>query len=509
MVAMRARTVFFAFGLALLAIAGCEKNEGVFPENQMPHTYLSIINASGPTDTTDYRKILHWWGSDRDGKVTGYLIRWTGDWEPAAGTRYDYRGLAYTLTTATDDTFDVPVSGDFATRSFTVRAVDDRGLVDSLGVTQSYQVTNHIPDIQWNPDFVLPDTSLAAVSFSWRASDLDGRATIHTFKLWLDDDVQHTRTVSDTIASVRPEDFLDRVDGVHTLHIRGYDNAQTPTPETLEHTWYVRWPQDQPYLLIRQYTASGALDKWDRRVYEAILKEMAGGLEHVYVIDMNKGHDFATAEEIDPLFSLFDGVAWLTGPYDQVNDAKMVRNLSKAVPGMLAYANRGGRMLIIGQSVLGTNAALSSRFARDELGIPRFFRRIAVEPGEVTSTSLPLAKGQFVYFGAGSPSESLQVLSTSNQVDFFLAPTSPGTGRYWVAPGTLRRMLGRNTDPSQDSTAAYLGIISSVGQGRITIVTNGYARLFPNPPSSGEYPLPDDLLDLQEGLAFFREALLP
>jgi hypothetical protein len=501
---MRARTLFTALALALAAIAGCESDKGTFPANQMPQTYLSIISPDGMADTTDYRKILNWWGTDQDGKVTGYLIRWTGEWSPPAGTVYEYGGMAYSLTTATQDTFNIPVEGTFAAQTFTVRAVDDQGLVDSIGVTQGFQVTNNIPHIRWNPDFVLPDTTLAATSFSWNAADLDGRKTITDFRYWLDDDSLQARSVSDTVVSVRPEDFPDRVDGVHTIHVRGYDDARTPTQELLTHTWYVQWPQDQPYLLIRQYTAESQLDRWDRKVFQAILSDIAGGLEHVYVIDMNAGPDFATKEEVEPLFSLFESVAWLIGPYDVANDAKMVRNLKTAEMGMRSYIEGGGRVLLVGQSVVGTEGGLSSTFTKNDLGISTFYRKIATEPGDVTTTSLPLNSNEFVRFGNDASPDSLKVQRSCPAVDYFLDPVMPGSGRYWIAPGTLRRMIGRDTDPSQDSTAAYLGVVSGIAQGRITVVTTSYARLFPN-PGTGE-PLPQDI---QEGIKLFREALVP
>jgi len=219
------------------------------------------------------------------------------------------------------------------------------------------------------------------------------------------------------------------------------------------------------------------------------------------VIDMNTGNDFATAAEIDPLFSLFEGVAWLTGPYNVANDAKMVRNLKTAESGLRSYVARGGRVLLIGQSVIGTDGALSSKFIKEDLGIPRFYRKIAVEPGEVTTTSLALSTNEYVRYGNGTPPDSLKVYSTMLWVDYFLAPLSPGTGRYWIAPGTIRRMIGRDTDPSQDSTAAYLCVQSNLQAGRITVVTASYARLFPRLGASD--PLPEEALKL------FREALLP
>ncbi|MBM3286823.1 MAG: hypothetical protein FJY88_05680 [Candidatus Eisenbacteria bacterium] len=498
---MKARSAIVTALFVLLVLLGCVQDEGSLPENQMPRTYLSILEPGTIVDTTDYRKALRWWGTDLDGEVTGYLIRWDGGWEPPAGTRYDYQGQIYSFTTATEDTFDVPIGGELATRTFTVRAIDDLDLVDARGPSQSFYLSNHIPHIEWNPDLALPDTSLAAFGFGWRVTDFDGRSTVSRFKLWIDSDSANARTVTDTVAAVRPEDFPERVDGDHTIHVRAYDDAMAASAVTLTHTWHVRWPQDARWLLLRQFTAEGQVDKWDRVNYRAMLDEVAGG--SLYEIDMVTGPNFATTAEIEPLCSLFEGVIWLSSYIDPANEIKMARNLRTAEEGLKLYAERGGKVLLIGQSLLGSDGGLSDRFAREALGISEFFRKVPVEPGEITTTSLPLGRNEYVYYAAGAEEDSLRVFSSSPQTEFFPQPRSPASGRYWVRPGTVRRMSGRETTPDQTAIPAYVGVISEHGAGTVGVVTCAYGRLFPNPPGQ------PDPAQLQEGFRFFREVLQP
>jgi hypothetical protein len=67
----RARARLAGAGLvALCLLLGCAREQAPLPENRPPHTYLEI---QGDTlSVTNYHTILHWWGTDADGRVTGY-----------------------------------------------------------------------------------------------------------------------------------------------------------------------------------------------------------------------------------------------------------------------------------------------------------------------------------------------------------------------------------------------------------------------------------------------------
>lgn len=483
--------------LLLLFQSGCEEDVGQIPENQAPITYLSIVGAD--FDSTDYRKILHWWGTDTDGEVSSYLIRWNGGWIPPAGTEREYLGLTYSQTTATQDTFDVPLHGTGGLRSFTVRAIDDQDLIDPTGVTQEFPLKNNAPSLSWNPSLPRPAVSLPAVAFGWNPTDFDGRSTVTTFKMWLDGDSANAVTVTDTTVALFPDDFGDRIDQERTVYVQAFDDALASS-NIISHTWTVESPRGD-WLLIDQITGAGS-DAWDRPVFEAVLDSITAGSLHV--IDLVDGPDFVTEQEIAPLFALFEGVVWVTGPYKEANDIKMASNLRTAERGIRAYVESGGKVLIAGQSAIGTRGGLSDRFMQEMLGVPDYYE-IRVEPEGTRITDLVLTRNEYVYFEVEGQVDSLMAISTSRRVDYFLGPISPGTGLYWVPPGALEQMSGSSPIPEQNVNPAYLGAIAEHGEGRICLVTNSYARFFPRQAGyEGDWEAA-----IHEAVRLFREVFSP
>ncbi len=69
-------------------IAGCEVDPGRPHGNLPPSTWLSVQAHTSGLDTTNYRQVLYWWGSDPDGEVVAYAYRWSGAWRAPAD--YDH-----------------------------------------------------------------------------------------------------------------------------------------------------------------------------------------------------------------------------------------------------------------------------------------------------------------------------------------------------------------------------------------------------------------------------------
>jgi hypothetical protein len=494
---MRKRIRLALIALLLGAIPACEQNKGVYPPNLAPKTYLSIVGDT--LSSTDYRKILHWWGTDPDGAIDGYLIRWSGGWTPAEGTSREYGGETYEFTRATQDTFPVPLDGTSGVRRFTVRAVDAEGLVDPGGASQSFPLHNNAPTLEWNPALPRPASGYPAVAFGFRPTDFDGRATVNRYEIWLDDDSLNARTVTDTIVGLYPEDFgSDHSTRERTFHVRAYDDARAPS-NTLSHTWTVHWPQSD-WLKIDQVPPTGNLANWDRQFYAAVIDSVLGPTFDR--IDLYNGADFTTPEEIGPLLSLFKGVMWLTGPYIAANETKLARNLAMAEGGIREYVQNGGRMLLIGQSVLGSGGGLSNVFANEVLGIPEFFEQWTdiQDPG-TGSTNIPMSTR--VYMQPGGDADTLHVYNIPNFVDYFREPAAPAAGLYWVRPGVLRTETGNAIVPDQGLDPAYAAVSASYGQGKITVVATAYARLY------DVLRNPEWRQTIGEGIRLFRETLQP
>jgi hypothetical protein len=228
------------------------------------------------------------------------------------------------------------------------------------------------------------------------------------------------------------------------------------------------------------------------------------GTGNVYTYDLIDAPDFVTVEQIEPLFSLFRGVVWVTGPYQESNDLKMARNLRTAEAAITAYVETGGRLFLAGQTIIGHRGGISLEFAQEMLGIPEYYQ-IRIEPEGTTVTDLDLNRETPVLFESGGQPGSLYSISSATRVDYFLAPTSPGVGVYWVAPGALREMIGRDTVPVQDADPAYLGVVAHHGDGTICLITTSYARLFPR-----QYGYEGDWgATIHEAVRLFREVLSP
>jgi len=494
---MRPRALLAALLFVALASPGCEEDVGTLPDNLTPLTYLSIVGAD--LDTTNYRKILHWWGTDADGEVRAYLIRWDGGWVPPTGTAQVYEGLTYSRTTATRDTFNVPLGGTFGRRTFAVRAIDDHNAVDPNGVLQEFPLTNSAPTLAWNPALPRPTRSLPAVAFGWNPADFDGRGTVTTFRIWLDGDSASAKTVvRDTIAALFPEDFGDRIDRERTVYVQALDDAHTVS-NIVSHTWTVEKPRGD-WLLIDQITGPGA-NTWDRPFFSAVLDSVTGGSLHT--LDLASGSDFVTEKEIEPLFTLFRGVVWVTGPFDESNDGKMARNLRLAEEAISSYVRGGGEFLLAGQTTVGYGGGLGSDFAQEVLGISEYYEIVDPNDPRNRVTDLVLSADSYIRFERNGQPDSLKVYTTSTRVDYFPAPLLPGTGLYWVPPGALKLMSGRNPTPSQDADPAYLGVVADYGAGRICLITNSYARLFPRSTGyEGDWGEA-----IGEGVRLFREVL--
>jgi hypothetical protein len=163
------RTGAFALAAATaLASLHCAREEAPYPINQPPATYLAVVGDS--LNTANYHIILDWWGTDRDGTVIGYAYRWSAPWRPAEDDSLWWEDTGWTFTSATRDTFDVPIEGAQAVRTFFVRAIDNDLAGDPEPARQVFRLENAVPIIAWtdttrHPTLARP--SLPAISFAF------------------------------------------------------------------------------------------------------------------------------------------------------------------------------------------------------------------------------------------------------------------------------------------------------------------------------------------------------
>ena len=468
-----------ALGLAALALAallgGCTVDETAPTANLAPRTYLSITGDS--LNVTPYRTILHWWGTDMDGRVIGYAYRWDGPWHPAPGDSLWWEDSTWVFTPATLDTFDVPIHGSYAERTFTVRAIDNALLADPEPRTQRFRLKNSPPVIVWTDTTRFPTLlrpSLPAISFAWEPTDYDGQGTIAYARLWLDvapgeDSAASAITVvGDTLGAFFPEHFQGRY-GERTVNLQIFDRAATGS-NVVRWRWTVVAPAGE-YLLIDN--AGGPVNgpqRIDDRFWRDRMDGFAPGNYHVYEVAIDGV--FRSRAEVLPLFSLFKGVVWYSGlTFDgsEASDAAMREGLELAQESLYPFVSAGGRLIVSAPNLFGTAGALSPAFVRDRLGVDRVFTHV-VQDERPTDFLVPrnlVTRGGPALGGV----DSLLVNSPLKNTDLF-RPSAALEPLLWFAPATL----DTTAFPGHAYEPLYIGAIAHWGTGRLAFCTTVLTR---------------------------------
>lgn len=223
---------------------------------------------------TASRQHLSWWGEDLDGNVVAYDIRWSSD-------------TNWARTTVEDSLFYVPIRTALDVFEFSVRAVDDSGLVDPMPSRLVFPIRNSRPEISFrygsNPlKSEHGDTSFTfpTRTFVWDATDLDGSETITDILYALDDTCS---TCWDTLDSreYTSVTLKDLEPGIHTMYLKARDIAgaesdiiRFPDPDNTAETrgWVVK-PVLGDILLVDDFpqNSSNTTKNWYRSILDSIV----------------------------------------------------------------------------------------------------------------------------------------------------------------------------------------------------------------------------------------------
>jgi len=443
--------------ILVLTLSACEEDAGPLPGNLPPTTFLQIQGSD--LDTLSYRQILNWWGSDPDGSILGYCISWDGAWVPPTDAIDCPFDSSFVFTTATTDTFLISIEGEFAERTFRVRAVDDDGIVDPVGREQLFRLSNFTPEVFWSNIFERPSLSLPAVSFAFTSRDEDGGETVSEYRIWLDgqDPSLEGRTVSDTLLALSVNDFDDRY-GERTVFVQAIDEANTVS-DIIEHTWTVEEPPNKRFLLIDNVNSGTPGESIEDAYYRSVMDSIAADDYFVYDVEARGG--FRSGAEVLPLFRLFEGVVWYGGKRNPNNDASISTNLETAETGLQEYLADGGNVVLAFPSAVGDEAGLSPDFAEDVLGINGFYREIESGEHDVRIRSGSTVATPFLALG-----DSLELSSSTSEADFLLLD-SDVLPIFTVAASFLD---STEYEPPQ-LTPAALGLQADRLEGRVGLVT--------------------------------------
>lgn len=173
---MRLNGLFGALVVLALLIGGCDK--GSLLPNQLPDTKIALesINLTGDNRLNSVVR-LSWFGTDRDGYITGYEL--------------SFDQINWTFTTTQDSTFrfSIPAGSDTVDISFYVRAIDNDGQIDPTPAFLRIPLKNSIPEARLDTENAPEGTVLSVATYRWFGSDPDGDETIVAAEMkWNDGD---------------------------------------------------------------------------------------------------------------------------------------------------------------------------------------------------------------------------------------------------------------------------------------------------------------------------------
>jgi len=345
-------------GLAALACAafvlavGCSPKKVMNP-NLPPETSVFV---QGAVDTVSYRAHLYWFGSDADGYVVAYELRFLNPDQPA--------DTAWIRTTKTDSVFSVFTPTGTSRPIFEVRAIDDAGLIDPTPATQSFTFSNLAPVLTsisgpGSTAATTDDTTYAAATISWTAADPDGDIAKASYRVWLDGNEANPVTTTATTVTIPTDAFLQGgqlLSGKRKVFVQAIDEGGfAAQPESLQ--WFVRAPaavtvNNRARLLIVDDVPLNTKENFrqDTLYVNTAVRNLPAGT--FSILRLNFSQPFHSTADLEQTLKLFDAVIWYRGTETSLQP--ILTNYQDAVA---HYLEQGGKFFIESQFLVqGTNS---------------------------------------------------------------------------------------------------------------------------------------------------------
>lgn len=327
--------------LALLAasawmLAGCGL-KGTLRPDLAPETELFV---TGPVDTVNHVVRLSWFGTDMDGEVVGYEIRFINPAAPAE--------TAWVFTDRTDSTFTVFTPSGYTRPSFEVRAIDNKGQRDPTPARNDFQFSNQPPTVRITAGPAVNDTTFASITVTWSAADPDGDATQLRFLVWLDGNEASPVTTTARTFTVPTSSFLVSgalVTGRRKLFVRAIDDGgRAGDPDSS--SWIVQRavPGAVARLLIIDDVPTTNTSNVRFDTMFANSPGRAGvASDEFTILRLQTNQPFRSAADVEQTFKLFQSVIWYRS-----NETSFPVVLRDYQAGIEAYVNAGGRFYVEG-----------------------------------------------------------------------------------------------------------------------------------------------------------------
>lgn len=345
--------------LALAALTGACSLKGTMRPNLPPETTLFV---QGPVDTVNHIVHLYWFGSDPDGDITSYEIRF---FNPAAPAE-----TAWVVTTGTDSLFTMYTGPNTTIEPrFEVRAVDDHGQRDPSPAVEDFKFSNQPPSLQFTIAPGLTEQTFYSLTLTWNPIDPDGDTAKMRYRVWLNGNAANARLISGNSFTIPSVDFTQGDSlGAPTdtivsriVYVQPIDDGGLAGP-TAKAQWLVRKPvrgTDARLLVIDDVPAAwpggAALDAF---YTNAVFANLPAGTYSF--LRLQNHRTFYSSADVEQTFKLFKAVIWYRGTQEGVFSTVPLGNLRlipSYVDGISAYLESGGKLFVEARdAVAGTNA---------------------------------------------------------------------------------------------------------------------------------------------------------
>ena len=271
----RTGTTLVLMMLLLLALFACDK--GTLKPNLYPDTKIALesINLQGQYRLNSVVS-LSWFGTDRDGYITGYELS------------FNQQDWSYTTTQDSTFRFSIPAGSDTVDVTLYVRAIDDKGYIDPTPAFLRIPLKNSLPEATFDTDNEPGGNVLSVATYRWYGSDPDGDETIVAAEMrwnngdWYDIDPRQPLVtfVADTTGTGEALVYYGNntqaeatainginINGNNTLYLRAKDIADAYSPVDTSETIFWELPSS-PFLVISGQPTSVT------QVYQPILNNI-------------------------------------------------------------------------------------------------------------------------------------------------------------------------------------------------------------------------------------------
>ena len=487
---MRARRALALAALAVPAalllggLAGCAKELRPI-QNLEPETYLFV---QGPVDTVNHRVHLYWYGTDPDGFVIGYALRWVYPPPAPQDVPWDTIWVAATAT-PTDSMFTMATGDSFVVMPrFEIFAIDNEGAADPTPAVQTFTLSNLAPTVAITNPLGSRDSTYASATFSWTVDDPDGGGPGLYYRVWLDgNEAAYDSTTGNTftLPSARFLQGGEYLSGPRTVYVQAVDDGGRAGPPA-SMTWYVRAPaavltnHQGRLLVVDEVPSTGANNSLFDTFYKGVADLLPAGTYSVLRPQFNP-QIFRSERDVAQTLRQFQAVLWYRGGETTVSS--WLRTYQDSIGGWL---DAGGKLYVDGLYLiqgLRTPGAFREEFVARRCGSAGLVNGYAyVGNGAIDSTA-----GWSFRAGSNFHSYRYGEMPRALVAPFAMADSSGGVRVFAVTDTSnvaLWGMEGQMQPPNLGFEAPVGVSVPQGNGGRLTILTLPIRFLTATPASN-------------------------